>query len=81
MVLFVQFQRPLQEKKRALTLKECNLFLVNHASLLAGSYTDVTSTGTGQHEREKCSDYNTEYGGKCRPSVMREGILITFLVV
>lgn len=72
----VQYQRPHEEKNRALTLKQCNLLLVNYASLVAGSYADVTSTGTGQHERKI-----SEYEGKCRPSVMREGILTTILVV
>lgn len=77
MVLFVQYQRPPQEKEIwALTLKEYNLFLVSYANLLAGSYADVTSAGTGQRERK-----NSGCGGKCRPSVMTEGILITFLVV
>lgn len=48
----VQYHRTHKEKNWALTLKQCNLFLVNYASLVAGSYADVTSTGTGQHERK-----------------------------
>lgn len=56
MVLFVQYS--VRRKKRALTLKECNMFLVNYASLSAGSY--VTSPALVQDNTREKKTLNME---------------------